>query len=46
MRDLPLIPLYANVRVDAFRNIHYPFTEVIDGLAGLYGATELAVPVP
>lgn len=46
MQDLPLIPLYVNVRVDAYRNIRYPFTETIDGLGGLYGAPELAVPIP
>jgi len=46
MRDLPLIPLYSGVRFDAYRNIRYPFTEVVDGLGGLYGATELAIPIP
>jgi ABC-type transport system substrate-binding protein len=46
MHDLPLIPLYSGVRFDAYRNIHYPFTEVIDGLGGLYGALELAIPIP
>jgi ABC-type transport system substrate-binding protein len=45
-QDLPLIPLYANVRVDAYRNIRYPFTHVIDGLGGLYGAPALAIPIP
>jgi ABC-type transport system substrate-binding protein len=46
MHDLPLIPLYTNVRVDAYRNIRYPFAEVIDGLGGLYGAPALAIQVP
>lgn len=46
MQDLPLIPLYAGVRVDAYRNIHYPFAEVADGLGGLYGAPALAIPIP
>jgi ABC-type transport system substrate-binding protein len=46
MQDLPLIPLYANVRVDAYRNVRYPFAEVIDGLGWLYGAPALAIPVP
>lgn len=46
MQDLPLIPLYANVRVDAYRNVRYPFGEVIDGLGGLYGAPAVAIPVP
>jgi ABC-type transport system substrate-binding protein len=44
--DLPLIPLYSGVRFDAYRNIRYPFTDVVDGLGGLYGAPELAIPIP
>jgi len=44
VQQLPLIPLYANARFDAYRNVHYPFTEVVDGLGGLYGAPELAIP--
>ena len=46
MQDFPLIPLYVHVRTDAYRNIHYPFGEVLDGLAGLYGAPIYAVPNP
>jgi len=46
MSDLPLIPLYAEVRIDAYRNVRYPFSEVIDGLGGLYGAPDLAIPIP
>jgi ABC-type transport system substrate-binding protein len=46
MQDLPLIPLYVEVRVDAYRNVHFPFTSVIDGLGGLYGAPALAMPNP
>ena len=46
VQDLPLIPLYADVRVDAYRNIRYPFSQVIDGLGGLYGAPALAIPIP
>jgi ABC-type transport system substrate-binding protein len=46
MQDLPLIPLYTNVRVDAYRNVRYPFAEIMDGLGGLYGAPELAIPNP
>ena len=45
MEDLPLIPLYANARVDAYRNIRYPFAKPVDGLGGLYGAPELAIPI-
>jgi ABC-type transport system substrate-binding protein len=46
MQDLPLIPLYTGVRVDAYRNVRYPFGEVLDGLSGLYGAPGLAIPNP
>ena len=46
MQDLPLIPLYIGTRVDAYRNIQYPYSNVIDGLGGLYGATVQAIPIP
>jgi len=46
MRDLPLIPLYADARVDAYRNVHYSFQEVVNGLGGLYGAPGQAIPIP
>jgi peptide/nickel transport system substrate-binding protein len=46
MADLPLIPLYTSVRVDAYRNIRYPFAKVVDGLGFLYGAPELVIPIP
>jgi ABC-type transport system substrate-binding protein len=45
-QDLPLIPLYAEVRTDAYRNIRYPFEDLLDGLSGLYGAPTLAIPNP
>ena len=45
MQDLPLIPLYTGVRVDAYRNIRYPFEDVVDGLSGLYAAPALAIPI-
>ena len=45
-QDLPLIPLYTLVRVDAYRNVSYPFPGVVDGLGGLYGAPALAIPNP
>ena len=45
MQDLPLIPLYTGVRIDAYRNIRYPFDNVIDGLSGLYAAPALAIPI-
>jgi ABC-type transport system substrate-binding protein len=46
MQDLPLIPLYTEMRTDAYRNVHYPFEYVVDGLSGLYGAPGLAIPIP
>jgi peptide/nickel transport system substrate-binding protein len=46
MENLPLIPLYTSVRVDAYRNIRYPFAKIVDGLGCLYGAPGLAIPVP
>ena len=45
MQNLPLIPLYTGVRMDAYRNIRYPFDNVIDGLSGLYAAPALAIPI-
>jgi len=45
-QDLPLIPLYGSVRYEAYRNVRYPFPEVVDGLTGLYGAPALAQPIP
>jgi ABC-type oligopeptide transport system substrate-binding subunit len=45
LQDLPLIPLYTGVRVDAYRNIRYPFEDVVDGLSGLYAAPALAIPI-
>jgi len=45
-QDLPIIPLYSETRVDAYRNVSYPFKNVVDGLGGLYGAPSLAIPNP
>jgi peptide/nickel transport system substrate-binding protein len=46
MTDLPLLPLYVEYQYDAYRNIQYPFKVVTGGLAGLYGAPALAIPIP
>ncbi|MFZ5912402.1 MAG: ABC transporter substrate-binding protein [Chloroflexota bacterium] len=46
MEELPLVPLYVEARYDAYRNLRYPFTGVLDGLGGLYGAPEEAIPNP
>lgn len=45
LQDLPLIPLYVELRYDGYRNVRYPFDAVIGGLAGLYGAPALAIPI-
>jgi len=42
--EVPMVPLYSPVTTDSFRNVSYPFAEVLDGLAGVYGAPELAIP--
>jgi ABC-type transport system substrate-binding protein len=46
MKDLPIVPLFVGVQYDAYRNVNYPFSEVVDGLTGLYGAPALAIPIP
>ncbi len=46
MEDLPLIPLYVEARYDAYRNLRYSFIAALDGLGGLYGAPEQAIPTP
>jgi len=46
MEDLPFIPLYADIRYDAYRNVWYPFENVLGGLGGLYGAPSYAMPAP
>jgi ABC-type transport system substrate-binding protein len=45
VQELPFIPLYSGVTFDAYRNIKYPFDQVLDGLSGVFGAPELAIPV-
>jgi len=42
--ELPLVPLYADVVREPVNGISYPFTAVLDGLAGVYGAPALASP--
>jgi hypothetical protein len=44
-RELPFIPLYSGVTYDMQRNVTYPFDQVPDGLSGVYGAPDLAIPV-
>ena len=43
-QDVPMIPLYSGVIYEPFRNVAYPFTSVLDGLRGVYGAPGLAAP--
>lgn len=43
--ELPYIYLFTNPVYDAYRNVEYPFTEILDGIgSGLYGAPDIAVP--
>ncbi|WP_054521782.1 ABC transporter substrate-binding protein [Thermanaerothrix daxensis] len=43
--ELPYITLFTNPIYDAFRNLEYPYTEVLDGIgSGLYGAPTIAKP--
>jgi len=46
MEDLPFIPLYTDIRYDAYRNVRYPFENVLGGLGSLYGAPSHAIPAP
>jgi ABC-type transport system substrate-binding protein len=42
--DVPVAPLYAETGYDAYAGVVYPFSEVLDGITGLYGAPGLAIP--
>ena len=42
--ELPLVPLYADVIREPLRGVTYPFTALLDGLTGAYGAPALASP--
>ncbi len=44
VQDLPTIPLYSTAAYDAYRNISYPFSNMLGGLSGIYGAPSLAIP--
>ncbi len=45
-QDPPFIPLFSGITYDVTRGIVYPFTNVLNGLSGVYGAPELAIPAP
>src|SRR3990170_1341489 len=42
--EVPMLPLFSTVTHEDVRGLSYPFTSVLDGLAGVYGAPELAAP--
>ena len=42
--DLPILPLYSDAVYDSYSRIAFPFNDVLDGFAGLYGAPWLAFP--
>jgi ABC-type transport system substrate-binding protein len=42
--EAPIVPLYSEAVRDGLQGVTYPFGSVLDGLAGVYGAPELAVP--
>ena len=45
-QDVPMIPLFSGVVDEPYRNVAYPFSSVLDGLRGVYGAPALAFPGP
>jgi len=42
--DLPVVPLYTDAVYDSYSGIAFPFSAVLDGFSGLYGAPWLAFP--
>jgi ABC-type transport system substrate-binding protein len=42
--EVPLIPLYVEIRYDAWRNLVFPFEGILDGPGGLYGAPDFVIP--
>ncbi len=43
-QDPPFIPLFSGKTYDSTRAIVYPFDHVLNGLSGVYGAPDLAIP--
>jgi len=43
-QDVPMIPLYADVVHDAYLHVSYPFSSLLDGLAGSYGVPGVVMP--
>ena len=44
VRDVPMIPLFSGVVREPYRNVTYPFSSILGGLQGVYGAPGLATP--
>lgn len=44
--DPQLIPLATEIRFDAYRNITFPFENIVEGLSGVFGAPSMALPPP
>jgi hypothetical protein len=44
--ELPFIPLYQALQPEAVRNVSYPFDPAGISISSLYGAPELASPIP
>lgn len=44
-QDLPFIPLFSAAVYDSPVKVRYPFSEILGGLAAVYGAPDLAVPI-
>lgn len=42
--EIPLVPLYSVAVTEEFKGIGYPFPSILDGLTGVFGAPELAIP--
>jgi ABC-type transport system substrate-binding protein len=43
-QELPFLPLYSGVTYDVYRNVTFPFDQVPNGLSGVYGAPDMAIP--
>jgi len=43
-QDVPFVPLYSEATFDTPARVRYPFSEVLGGLAEVYGAPNLALP--
>jgi len=42
--EVPMLPLYSTPIREDMHGVTYPFASVLDGLAGVYGAPEFAIP--